>query len=208
MTVGSVPHLFSNVVDAAAALHAGRLIVHPTEGLYGLGADANQDAALDALDSLKDRKPDQGYVLIAADLAACDGWIAADPAVATLLAHNWAAPLTIVCAAGPLAPRRVCHSEGTVALRIDRHPATMALGALLMRPWVSTSVNLGGQAPALDLAEMAAEVAQAIAGVYDLEPRPRGSASTLVRIAAGQAQLLRAGELGLADIQAVLDGAR
>lgn len=205
MTADNVPHLFGNAAQAAACLRQGRLIVHPTEGLYGLGADAVQDAALDALDALKGRRPEQGYILIAANLADCDGWFMPEPRVAALLAHTWSAPLTVVCAAGPLAPRRVCHSEGTVALRIDRHPATQALGAALQRPWVSTSVNLGGQPPALHWRDMAPEVAQAIAGVYDLQPLPRGSASTLVRMSGGSLQLLRAGELALQDIACLLD---
>lgn len=196
--------VFASPADAADALRAGRLIAHATEGLYGIAADPLCPAALAALDALKGRAAGQGYVLIAANARDCEGWAAADAQVRALLAHDWPTPLTVVCAAGPQVPAPVRGEDGTVALRIDRHPASQAIGAQLQHPWVSTSLNLRGQPPARHWRDVPPALAQALAGALALGPEPRGVPSTLVRLAGGQLQIVREGELRLEAIQQVL----
>jgi len=196
---------FAGADEAAAALRAGRLIVHATEGLYGIAADPLRADAVAALDNLKGRLEGQGYILIAASAHDCNGWTDCTRDVMALLAHRFPTPLTIVCPAGPQVPSRVRGEGASVALRIDRHPASQAIGAELRHPWVSTSLNLHGQPPATHWRDVPSALAQALGGVLDLGPAPHGTASTIVRVTAGKVAIVRAGELNLEAIQQVLD---
>jgi tRNA A37 threonylcarbamoyladenosine synthetase subunit TsaC/SUA5/YrdC len=89
-------------------------------------------------------------------------------------------------------------------LRREDHPAAVLLSLGLGRPLVSTSLNLGGEPPAAGLEGLSPRLAAALAGALLLPPAPCGRASTVVALEAGGLRLLRAGEVALAAVEAVL----
>lgn len=198
-----MPRLAS-AADAATSLRQGGLVAHPTSSLYGIAADPLQDAGLDALDALKGREPGRGYVLVAAAAADCRGWFAEVERLSSLLAWPWPFPLTIVAPAGQVAPARVRHLDGTVAIRVDSHPAVLALGAALRQPWVSTSLNLPGAPPLPDCANLPMPLARALAGVFDFGPPPSGQPSTILRVLPQGAVVVRLGALTLQAVAEAL----
>ena len=171
---------FPTAAGTAGALRGGALVAHPTTGLWGIAADPLHKAALAKLDRLKLRAPGRGYIAVAGSAALFDGWYAADAVVSGLLSAEFAGPVTLICAAGPGAPTGTVASDGTVAIRVERHPAVIALAAALGRPLLSTSLNLGGEVPAADPWHLSPALADALVGVYACEPTPAGLASTMV----------------------------
>ena len=186
-------------------LRQGHLIVHPTEGVYGIAADACSGPALDRLEALKGRVPGRGWVLVAASREAACLWLEPDPAVLRLLEHPWSGPVTVVARATRAAPPRVVAADGSIAMRIDRHPIVAALGALLQRPWVTTSLNPPGTPPLDDLSALPTDLAQALAAECDGLPRPTGTPSTLIRCHATGLTVLRAGAVPWEELRAVSD---
>src|SRR5699024_9346399 len=61
--------------EAAAALKAGQIIAHPTEGVFGLAADAANEAAVRALLDLKKRPEEKGFIVMADSLARIKPWL-------------------------------------------------------------------------------------------------------------------------------------
>jgi len=199
--------LLAGAADLVQLLAQGELAVHPTESLYGIAAHPLRDAALDRLDRLKGRSLHRGYVLVVGSLAGAQGWVQLDAATRLLLERAWPGPLSVVCRGGALLPARLGRADGSVALRVDRHPASVAIGALLGSPWVSTSLNFAGQPPARTLAEVPAELAALLAGAWDTPPLPHGLASTLVQVQAGKVAILREGAVARSLLQEALDTA-
>lgn len=195
----------SDAAAVVACLRSGGLVAHPTESLLGIAADPLHSGALQALDRLKQRQGKSGYVLAAGTVAQALAWVdSADEASARLLSRNWPGPVTIVAQASTQVPEGVRAADGTVALRVDRHPACRAIGQALGHPWVSTSLNLAGQPPARTWPEVAPELWQALSGWFPVDPPPRGVASTVARVTAGRVEVLRAGEVPAKDLQAAL----
>jgi L-threonylcarbamoyladenylate synthase len=191
--------------EAADCLRHGGLVAHATTSLLGLAADPRSDAGLDRLDALKSRATAQGYVLVAGRLLDCSGWVAADASEAWfLLEHPWSGPVTVVAPAGPAAPRRIQGPGDTVAVRLDRHPSCLALAAELGTPWVSTSVNLPGEPPALTWEDVPEAVGRSLSGVLSAGPAPLGTASSLVRVLEGEVELVRAGPVALGELRQAL----
>lgn len=193
-----------DVNEAVALLEQGHLVVHPTEGVYGIAADAYSAVGLDRIEALKGRVAGRGWVLVASTGAGARAWLAPDPLVQLALEHPWSGPVTVIARAAVEAPRRVVAADGFAALRIDRHPVVASLGARLLRPWVTTSLNDTGQPPCHDVTALPLHLVQALAAVCDGPPRPRGRASTLIRWDAGRLTVVRAGDVTPDELRAVL----
>ena len=145
----------TDALDLAAAvgrLRAGAVIAYPTEGVWGLGCDPFDEAAVHRLLAIKQRPVEKGMILIAGDVAQLDGvdWDRLSPERAAAVRATWPGAHTWVVPASPQAPSWITGSHDSVAVRVSAYPPVVALCAAFGGPLVSTSANLAG-APAARL---------------------------------------------------------
>jgi L-threonylcarbamoyladenylate synthase len=116
-------------IDAGArALEAGRLVAFPTETVYGLGADAENPAAVAAIYAAKGRPQDHPVIVHVAPGAALDYWCADIPSEAYQLAEAfWPGPLTMILKRAPNIPDAVSGGQDTVGIRCPSHPVAIRL---------------------------------------------------------------------------------
>ncbi len=196
---------FDSPDQAADALREGHLIAHPTTGLPGFAADPLHDGALDRLDAIKARQPRAGYIAISSLAQHFSEWLAACPLTRRLLEHAWDGPVTIIGAAGRGAPARLRGPEDTIALRLERHSAVVALSTALERPLVSTSLNRHGQPPTTSLEEMDPSLEALLAGAFWTGAPSSGIASTIVRVQDGQLRCIRDGGVPMSRVREIAD---
>ncbi len=135
--------------QAARTVREGGLIAYPTEAVYGLGCDPANAGAVRALLALKDRPASAGLILIAAELAQLERWVAPlEPAVRARVEATWPGPVTWLLPAGGTVPAEVRGAHDTLAARVTAHPIAAALCRAAATPLVSTSANRRGGAPA------------------------------------------------------------
>ncbi|SDD96187.1 L-threonylcarbamoyladenylate synthase [Rhodospira trueperi] len=131
---------------AAEALRSGRLVVFPTETVYGLGADARSEAAVAAIYAAKGRPAHNPCIVHVPDMAAVVPFVDLSPTAARLADRFWPGPLTLVLRRrpdGPLAPR-VSAGAATVAVRAPAHPIAQALLRSAEIPIAAPSANRSG----------------------------------------------------------------
>ena len=118
-----------SVIDTAARLlEAGELVAFPTETVYGLGADAENPAAVAAIYAAKGRPQDHPVIVHLAPEAPLDYWACDIPAEAgALAAAFWPGPLTMILKRAPNIPDAVSGGQDTVGLRCPSHPVALAL---------------------------------------------------------------------------------
>jgi len=116
-------------IDAAArALEQGALVAFPTETVYGLGADAENPAAVAAIYAANGRPQDHPVIVHLAPGAPLDYWAADIPREAHALADAfWPGPLTMILKRAPNIPDAVSGGQDTVGLRCPSHPVAIAL---------------------------------------------------------------------------------
>jgi L-threonylcarbamoyladenylate synthase len=185
----------SHLRDAVAALTAGRLVVYPTETVYGLGADAMSPTGLAALLDLKGRSGKKGLSVLVADLDSAGPLLAAEPpAEALALARAlWPGPLTLVLPAACSLPAQLVGANGGVGLRCSPDPLAAALVRDFGRPITATSANPSGWPAATDVEAARAYFGDRVACYLDGGPRRASTASTVVEFLKGRAILRRAG---------------
>lgn len=116
-------------VDAAARLlEQGRLVAFPTETVYGLGADAENPAAVASIYAAKGRPQDHPVIVHVAPEAGLDHWAADIPQQARALADAfWPGPLTMILRRASGIPDAVSGGQDTIGLRCPSHPVAVAL---------------------------------------------------------------------------------
>jgi L-threonylcarbamoyladenylate synthase len=185
----------STIANAARILREGGLVAFPTETVYGLGADAANDAAVAKIFAAK-RRP-QFNPLIShvhdAETAFALGHFNAD--AKALAAAFWPGPLTIVVERKPDCPISLLCSAGlnTVALRVPEHPIAQDLLAAVARPLAAPSANVSGRISPTTADHVRASLGDAVDLVIDGGACTVGIESTVVRMTDKGPCLLRHG---------------
>jgi len=202
------PQRERGLAAAQVALSGGRLVVLPTDTVYGLAADAFTPAAVAALLALKGRGRDMPVPVLVGSWQTIEGLTTSVPDEARALVEAfWPGPLTLVVHAAPSLAWDLGDSRGTVAVRMPLHPVALDL---LVRtgPLAVSSANRTGEAPATDAAAARSQLGDGVAVYLDGGPAGEPVPSTIVDVTGlrggGSARLLRAGALSLDRLRTIL----
>jgi hypothetical protein len=110
------------IEEARAVLAAGGLVAFPTETVYGLGADATDDAAVARLYAAKERPSFNPLIVHVTDLAAARRVAAFDDTALRLAGAFWPGPLTLVLRRTASCPFRMLATAGLDTVAVRRSP--------------------------------------------------------------------------------------
>ena len=195
----------SGIARAAALLRAGRLVAFPTETVYGLGADATNDAAVAAIYAAKDRPATNPLIIHVASFDDARKLARFSAAAEALAGAFWPGPLTLVLPARKDAglSLHALAPGGTVALRVPDQPVAAALLAAAGRPVAAPSANPSGRISPTTAAHVLAGLGGRIAAIIDGGSCEVGLESTIVE-PGEPPRLLRPGGLPAREIEALL----
>lgn len=193
---------------AAAALAAGQLVALPTETVYGLGARADDDAAVARIYAAKGRPADHPLIVHVTGIDAAQHFVAQWPARAQRLAAAfWPGPLTVIVPRSPGVAGAAAGGQPTVGLRCPSHPVARALlqaaEALGVPGVAAPSANRFGRVSPTTAAHVASEFDTDLL-VLDGGDCEVGIESAIVDCSRDRAVLLRPGALPRAALEAAL----
>lgn len=202
---GRDPHA---VRQAAAQLAAGELVAFATETVYGLGARADDDAAVAGIYAAKGRPSGHPLIVHVADAEAAAVFAAEiGPAARRLMAAFWPGPLTLIVPRRPGVATAAAGGQPSIGLRLPAHPVALALlreaAALGVAGVAAPSANRFGRVSPTQASHVVAEFGPALS-VLDGGACDVGIESAIVDCTRAQPALLRPGQLGRARIEAVL----
>lgn len=196
------PH---GIQAAVQALREGRLVVFPTETVYGLGARSEDAAAVRAIFAAKGRPADNPVIVHVADVAMARALSSDWPDAATKLAARfWPGPLTLVVRRNLKVPDVVAGGLPTVALRVPDHPVAQALLNACGFGVAAPSANKSGRPSPTRCADARDDLGDAVAVYLDGGPTRVGVESTVVDLTGKRPTLLRPGGVSQESIEAVI----
>lgn len=134
---------------AAAILRFSGIIAYPTEAVYGIGCVPTDGNVVQRLLRIKRRPPEQGLILIAAEISQLMPWLEPLPAdIETSVLASWPGPVTWLWPAKPKTPSYLTGKHKTLAVRVTDHPLARALCEHTGSAIISTSANRTGEIPA------------------------------------------------------------
>ena len=168
------------IENAVIALRAGGVIAYPTEYCFGLGCDPRNVQALSRLLDIKQRKKEQGVILVAANTEQISEYadLSLLPNIDQVTA-SWPGPNTWVLPVRDSVSDWVRGKHTSIAMRVSAHDVCHSLCREFAHPIVSTSANRHGQQALLSAAEVCEEFNDELDFVVDLAVGDSSSASTI-----------------------------
>lgn len=200
--------------DSVARIRAGGLVAYPTETVWGIGADATSDTAVERLFAWKRRAADSYSSILVVDLKDLEplGFEVGEATI-KLAEAFWPGPLTLVIPCRGSFARGIANASGAVGVRCTAHPLAAALSrrcdAEGVGPITATSLNRSGVAPA----RSRSEVNEAVAGDADapeiigVEGAEAGGdiETSVVDVSGERPVILRLGSIPAAEIEPVIE---
>jgi len=192
------------ITSATAAVKAGRLIVLPTDTVYGIGADAFDSAAVAALLSAKGRGRDMPVGVLVGSWHTIEGLVYSMPATAReLIRAFWPGALSLVVQQAPSLQWDLGDARGTVMLRMPLHPVALEL-LRETGPMAVSSANISGRPPATTAAEANEQFGDLVDVYLDSGVSEQQAASTIVDLSGPLPRVLREGPVSAAALAEVL----
>ncbi|WP_027932039.1 L-threonylcarbamoyladenylate synthase [Amycolatopsis thermoflava] len=189
---------------AASAVRSGRLVVLPTDTVYGIGADAFDSAAVRALLRAKNRGSDLPVGVLVGSWSTVDGLVLGVPPQArALIEAFWPGDLSIVLPHAPSLRWDLGTTRGTVMLRMPLHPVALEL-LRDVGPMAVSSANVSGRSPASSAEEAQEQLGESVSVYLDGGPSGEPVPSSIVDLTGDEPVLLRAGAVSAEAVSEVL----
>ena len=193
------------VAAAADVLGAGGLLIFPTTGLYGLGADALNPASVKKIYKIKQRDLGKPILVLVKDASELGRIAEKVPGAASALMNAfWPGALTIILEARIELPDVLTGGTGKIGIRVPKHPVASALVNAFDGPITGTSANLSGQAGCSSVADLAPGLVQRVDLVLDAGLLNGGVGSTVVDATSDPPLVLREGAVSKQQLELVL----
>lgn len=190
--------------EVIEALKDGELIVYPTETVYGLGANALDEAAVKKVYMVKRRPFDMPLSVAVRDLDMLEQVAVLDNRERKLVKKFMPGPLTLLVTKRPIVPDILTSASIEVGIRIPNHPFALKL-IEKFGPLTSTSANIHARPNPTTTTEVMQELGDAVRFYIDCGLPELGQPSTILQVNDGRVEIIRRGPITLEQIEATLN---
>ncbi len=138
----------------AGSFQAGKIVVTPTDTIYGLSCLASNQSAVKKIYRLKKRDSKKPVLILVSSLAMLKKYVYLSSQQANLLKKIWsktALPTTVILASRQILPKNIEGNSGSLAARLPKSDFLIKILRVVKEPLVSTSLNISGQKNINDL---------------------------------------------------------
>lgn len=154
---------------AAAALKSGHVILYPTDTIWGLGCDPENESAVERIYHIKKRNRAQKLLLLVSSIEMLRQYVPQiHPRIETLLVYHQQ-PLTLLYRNTIKIPPYLIANEGTVAIRVVNHQFCKELITRFGKPLVSSSANISGDPFPKTFNEISKQIKDQVDHIVSLE---------------------------------------
>lgn len=176
--------LRDEVKKAFDIVQQGGIILYPTDTIWGIGCDASNTDAVKKIYTLKQRAEEKSMIILLDTENKLESYIRDVPPVAYDLIEYSENPLTLVMPGAKNISPALIAADGSVGVRVSKHPFCQQLIQRLRKPLVSTSANISGQPSPQNFSQIAAEIIEGVDYVVDIDQHDLSEKkpSTIMRI--------------------------
>ena len=179
--------------EVADIILSGGVVIYPTDTIYGLGCDAFSKDAIQRVAHIKKRDAVKPFSFICQDVAQISEFAFVSNWAYKLMNRLLPGPYTFILEARKTnLPKKMIGKRNTVGVRIPDNVICRKLVEMAGRPLVTTSVNIAGDEPVEDLADIPTEQAGLVDAAISVGPL-RSGPSTVVDLRGSAPELIREG---------------
>ncbi len=154
--------LDEEIKHTAELLKKGKIILYPTDTIWGIGCDATNSKAVQKIYKIKHRDEKKSMIVLLDSSDKLKKYVKNVPAIAYDLIENSASPLTIVYSGAQSVAKNLIPKDKTIAIRIVKGRYSGSVIKELDRPLVSTSANISGEPTAATFEQISDEVKESV----------------------------------------------
>lgn len=194
-----------DIERAADVLLTSGTVIFPTDTVFGLGANASDDKAVEKIYQIKNRDRNKPINVLIADYEDILK-VAEIPSreEGKLMEKFWPGPLTIILKRKANVANTAASNGETIGVRMPKNELARNLIREVGFPLATTSANLSGDQPGTKLDNIEKEVLEQVDFILEGTEETSDVASTIVEFIDNKPQILREGEIKRADIMSAL----
>lgn len=189
----------NSIAETIAVLRAGGLVIAPSDTVYGLLTDANNEAAVQKLLKFKNRPIGKPVSVFIPSMNQVTAAVDVSPRQASVLKELLPGPFTVILPSKHSVSRLLESERGTLGIRIPEYPFINDLVQTFGSPITATSANISGKPPhhtVMALLDQLSAVKRSLVDlVIDAGTLPRNKPSTVVDLTTPTLTILRRGDI-------------
>jgi len=140
----------------------GKILLYPTDTVWGIGCDATNEEAIKKIYAIKQRQESKSMIILLDATNRLPLYVAKVPLIAwDLITHTYR-PTTYIYPTAQNLPQQLIHPDGTIAIRITTNLFCKRLIKALERPLVSTSANVSGEVTPVIFSEISQDIIEQV----------------------------------------------
>lgn len=193
------------IKEAAKIINDGGLVVFPTETVYGIGADALNDLAVDKIFKAKGRPGDNPLIVHISSMEELNLLVSEIPENAKKLADRfWPGPMTMILKKSSIMSDKITAGLDTVAVRLPENEIALELIKISQKPIAAPSANTSGKPSPTEASHVIEDLMGKVDMIIDGGNTFIGLESTVVDMTTDIPMILRPGKITKEDIESVL----
>ena len=180
--------------EAALALLKGRVIIYPTDTLYGMGANVFDNDAIRKIFAIKKRPEKKPLPVIVNSISMAKAMAVIDKPREKILKSFWPGPFTFILKKKPSISFLLTAGRNSIALRMPDNYFCQSLIKDFEGPVIATSANISGEISSLDSREIIERFSR-----EDIQPDlfidngvlPESDPSTIIDLTTDNARIVR-----------------
>ena len=181
--------------DIIKTLKDGRLVIMPTDTIYGIIGDATNEDVINKVYEVKERPHDKPLLILVSNLSMLHELVTEIPKeTEKIIKKFWPGPLTILFKKSSKVSDTLTANSALVAIRMPNDKRLLNIMNHLNRPLISTSANISSHDAITNPNQLEEKMKEKIDLIVD-EGTVNNEASTLITIVNGKIEILREGSL-------------
>lgn len=192
----------SKIKEAAMCIKGGKIVLFPTETVYGIGANALDANAVNKIFIAKGRASDNPLIVHICNLEMLNNLVQEIGEIEQKLIDNfWPGPLTIIFNKKECIPNNVSAGLKTVGIRMPSNKIANKLIEFANLPIAAPSANISGKPSGTKIEDIIEELDGKVDYILDAGIVDIGVESTVVRVVENKVHILRPGKITVEDIE-------
>ena len=173
------------------ALHQKKIILYPTDTVWGIGGDATDFKVVQKVYRLKQREDHKALIVLVASKEMLESYVESIPKQADSFLESDRAT-TVIYPKGVGLAQNLMGEDSSIGIRIPKHPFCQELIKQFGKPIISTSANVSGKPTPLSFESIDTEILDGVDYIVPLKEKNSNQPSRVVKIdSKGEIHILR-----------------
>lgn len=159
----------AEIEKSLSVLKSGKILIYPTDTVWGIGCDATSEKAVAKIFKIKQRQESKSLIILVSSVKMLKNYIKSIPSEVLDLLKNIKKPTSIIYSNPVGLAKNVIADDNTIAIRIPKNEFCVQLIEQFGKPIVSTSANISEEPAPKSYSEISTSILDTVDYIVNLQ---------------------------------------